>query len=95
MRNKQVKISKKKSLGYAIGLLVAALVGTSIYLTNQNKSLTAEIAELRKNTVVTEVVDGDSLQLVNGQKIRLSNIYTPELENCGGQEAKKETEGAG
>ena len=89
MRNKQVKISKKKSLGYAIGLLVAALVGTSIYLTNQNKSLTAEIAELRKNTVVTEVVDGDSLQLVNGQKIRLSNIYTPELENCGGQEAKK------
>lgn len=89
MKNKWVQISKKKTLGKAIGLLVAALVGTNIYLTSQNKSLSAEIAKLRKGTVVTEVVDGDTLQLANGQRIRLSNLEAPELENCGGQEAKQ------
>lgn len=89
MKNKSVQISKKKTLGYAIGLLVMVLAGLNLYLTIQNKSLVGEIAQLRKSTVVTEVVDGDSLQLANGQKIRLSNIYSPELENCGGQEAKK------
>ena len=82
------KISKKKTLGYSIGLLVAALVGINVYLANQNKSLVSEIAKLHKSTVATEVIDGDTLQLANGQRIRLSNLEAPELENCGGPEAK-------
>ena len=89
MKKKSGQISKKKTLSYGIGLLVAALVGTNIYLTSQNKSLVEEISKLRKSTMVTEVVDGDTLQLANGQRIRLGNLEAPELENCGGQEAKK------
>lgn len=89
MKNKQIQLSKKRTLGYAIGLLVVVLAGLNLYLTIQNKSLIGEISQLRKNTIVTEALDGDSLQLANGQMIRLSNINTPELENCGGQEAKK------
>jgi endonuclease YncB( thermonuclease family) len=37
---------------------------------------------------VANVVDGDTIVIEGNQRIRLSNIYAPELEYCGGQEAK-------
>lgn len=38
------------------------------------------------------VVDGDTLVLQSSQRVRLMNIQAPELEFCGGQEAKKRLE---
>lgn len=38
--------------------------------------------------VVTKVIDGDTLFLKNGQVVRLLAVDAPELENCGGREAK-------
>ena len=37
---------------------------------------------------VTKVIDGDTFKLKTGRKVRLLGIDTPELENCGGEEAK-------
>lgn len=45
-----------------------------------------------KWNVVREVVDGDTLVIANGTKIRLVGIDAPEMEYCGGEEAKKELE---
>lgn len=42
--------------------------------------------------VVREVVDGDTLTLGNGTKVRLVGIDAPELQYCGGIEAKSELE---
>ncbi|KKR67334.1 MAG: Thermonuclease family protein [Microgenomates group bacterium GW2011_GWA2_40_6] len=41
---------------------------------------------------VTEVVDGDTFKLANGQKVRMVGIDAPEMDKCGGMEAKKELE---
>jgi len=38
---------------------------------------------------VTRVVDGDTIELENGQKVRFIGIDTPERGQCGYQEAKK------
>lgn len=42
--------------------------------------------------VVREVIDGDTLVIGNGTKVRLVGIDAPELEHCGGIEAKGELE---
>lgn len=41
---------------------------------------------------VAEVIDGDTFVLGNGQKVRMLGIDAPELEYCGGEEARKELE---
>jgi endonuclease YncB( thermonuclease family) len=41
---------------------------------------------------VTEITDGDTFILANEQRIRLSGIDAPELEYCGGKEAKEALE---
>jgi micrococcal nuclease len=41
---------------------------------------------------VTQVIDGDTFRIANGQKVRLVGIDAPELAYCGGAEAKAELE---
>ena len=48
--------------------------------------------ELQSNNRVATVIDGDTFTLKSGQRIRLCNLYAPELEYCGGKEAKKKLE---
>ncbi|MFA6602921.1 MAG: thermonuclease family protein [Candidatus Shapirobacteria bacterium] len=38
---------------------------------------------------VTEVIDGDTFRMANGQRVRLLAVDAPELEFCGGTEAKE------
>ncbi len=38
---------------------------------------------------VAEVVDGDTFQLRSGKRIRLMGVDAPEIERCGGEEAKE------
>lgn len=47
--------------------------------------------KLRWDTV-REVIDGDTVVIANGQKVRLLGIDAPDMEYCGGEEAKKELE---
>lgn len=42
-----------------------------------------------KEKVVVEVVDGDTFQLTSGKRVRLMGVNAPEIERCGGLEAKK------
>lgn len=48
--------------------------------------------DLKFQNKVIEVIDGDTFILSTQQRIRLSNIYAPELKFCGGPEAKKRLE---
>jgi len=41
---------------------------------------------------ILSVLDGDTLVLENKVRLRLRNIDAPELENCGGKQAKKQLE---
>ena len=44
---------------------------------------------LREKSLVTQVVDGDTFQLKSGERVRLMGVDAPEIEHCGGPEAKK------
>lgn len=39
---------------------------------------------------VTNIIDGDTFETADGQHIRINNIDAPELQFCGGDEAKQE-----
>lgn len=47
---------------------------------------------LKTTYQVLRVIDGDTFETVEHQKIRLSGVDAPELELCGGQEAKQALE---
>lgn len=75
-----MKIKKKTSL---IVLLLITI--PSLFFNFQYIRVKAKLNEI--NTV-TSVVDGDTLVLKSGQRIRLMNLTAPEHEFCGGVEAK-------
>lgn len=63
----------------AIGILVLVSVGLNGYfLISKNREMT-----------VTEVHDGDTFTLGNGERVRLLGINAPEIGNCGSEESKK------
>lgn len=51
--------------------------------------LAGSVIGLRWNTV-TQVIDGDTFRMGNGQKVRLVGIDAPEMGLCGSKEAQKE-----
>lgn len=65
-------------------LLIPSLIFNFIYYKKDQK--------IKEDNTVTSVVDGDTFVLKTGQRVRLSNIYAPELELCGGKEAKERLE---
>jgi endonuclease YncB( thermonuclease family) len=61
----------------AIGILITASVGLNGYfLLSKNSEMT-----------VTQVHDGDTFTLKNGERVRLLGIDAPELGNCGATES--------
>ena len=61
----------------ALTLIVLASIGLNGYfLINKNKEMT-----------VTEIHDGDTFTLKNGERVRLLGINAPELGNCGATES--------
>lgn len=46
------------------------------------------IHRIGQENMVSEVVDGDTFQLVSGKRIRLMGVDAPEIDRCGGREAK-------
>lgn len=75
----------KKILGVVGGLVLIPSLIFNIYLYHQNQKLESVY-------LVEEVIDGDSFILKNDQSIRLGNFNAPELEFCGGAQAKKRLE---
>jgi len=75
----------KKILGVVGGLLLIPSLIFNLYLYHQNQKLESVY-------LVEKVIDGDSFIIKNDQSIRLSNIYAPELELCGGEQAKERLE---
>lgn len=75
----------KKVLGIFGALGVLGSIILNIYLFRKTE-------KLQEGNLVKEVIDGDSFILKTDQSIRLDNLDAPELEFCGGQEAKKRLE---
>lgn len=68
---------------FIFALLLTLLVASNIYLiTNLNKPE-------RKTVLITRVIDGDTLEIENGETIRLLNINTPEKGISGFEGAKQ------
>lgn len=47
---------------------------------------------IKEGDRVAEVVDGDTFQLKSGKRVRLIGADAPELERCGGKEAREKLE---
>lgn len=72
----------KKILGILGVLGLLGSLGLNIFQYSQNQ-------KLAKSNKVTNVVDGDTIIIGGWQRIRLSNIEAPEINLCGGPEAKQ------
>jgi len=68
---------KKRSLPAIFILLLASLLANVFLIT---KSI--------PNYIVSNVIDGDTFILANGERIRLLGVNAPEIGNCGSTEAK-------
>jgi len=75
----------KKILGVVGGLLLIPSLIFNIYLYQKNQKLESVY-------LVEKVIDGDSFIMKNNQSIRLGNLNAPELEFCGGEQAKQRLE---
>lgn len=76
MASKKTKTVSKKALLSLVTILTSLLVGTATF---------------RPHTeLVTEVRDGDTFFIENGQPIRVYGLDAPELEHCYGKESKAE-----
>lgn len=71
---------KKIALGAA-----AALAGTALLWTTFGNNFKVQTPAY----TVWKVFDGDTFDLTNGMKIRLNGIDSPEINRCGGPEAKR------
>jgi len=85
MKLKAKNLSLKKFLAIAAPLLLIPSLFFNFYLYKEKQ-------ELESVYKVEKIIDGDSLILKNDQSIRLGNIDAPEVEFCGGSQAKKRLE---
>jgi len=88
--NRFYKLSNFGMLGkIVIGLSLGVSISLNLWQWQKNKSNEAgNIGSVR----VEAVIDGDTLVLDGDVRLRLRSIDAPELENCGGREAKEELE---
>lgn len=90
----------KKPVIYVLGLLIFLgniLVGTYLFshstLSSSQKKITQNVSENNTSAKVTRVIDGDTLEIEGGEKVRYIGINTPELHDprkkieCFGKEA--------
>lgn len=85
MKLRKNNLNLKKILGIITSLLIVPSLLFNLYLYQKNQKLESVYK-------VEAVIDGDSLILKNDQSVRLGNIDAPELELCGGAQAKKRLE---
>lgn len=79
-----------------IGLVAAALLLAALttYSTNSSKDQSPNQPRIERTAEVSHVIDGDTIALEDGEKVRLVGVNAPEMDNDPfGQEAKEFTEG--
>ncbi len=91
----KISLKFKKLLNQIIKPFLALILSLSLLLNffllkekNQNKKETETIKEGRQIKVL-EVIDGDTFTTADKQRVRLRQVDAPELNLCGGQEAKE------
>jgi len=67
-----------------IVIIVLAAISATALLVNLSQR-----EYIREQNRVYEVVDGDTLQLESGKRVRLVGVDAPEFDRCGGAEAKE------
>ncbi len=83
----------KKRNAYLLLFLLIFFLNT-IFRTNQNSKKSAAATQPAEFAVVKKVIDGDTIELASGQKVRYIGIDTPEFNYsqknspCFGEEAK-------
>ncbi|MBU1200747.1 thermonuclease family protein [Patescibacteria group bacterium] len=83
-KTKKASISKKKIAGVIAGTIIA---GSSFWaLKSGNHKVILPTYQAGR------VIDGDTFDTKNGQRIRLAGLDAPEIGFCGADEAKKELE---
>lgn len=88
----------KCSPRYLVISIVLLILGLSLMFSEDKPRVTTPVAlgETGERAVVAKVIDGDTVELENGQKVRLVGIDTPETVDlhrpvgCFGKEASKE-----
>src|SRR3989344_9447386 len=68
----------KKSIAFFLALLITFLIANNYYLFSA-----FTIQNDRETAVISRVIDGDTLDLKDGRKIRLLNINSPEKNTFG------------
>jgi len=76
------KPSKKKKFSFKKALVAIGAIG----IIAGSATVTKRVID--PGEIVTEVIDGDTFRIENGQSIRLFGIDAPELQYCFGEEAK-------
>lgn len=78
-------MDRKFGIVTLLGLLLTVSLGINGWQFIRNRSSSDGLK-------VIGVLDGDTITLEGKTRFRLRNIDAPEIENCGGEEAKKELE---
>jgi len=68
------------------------LAVATLFLAISNIHLSEELGKTTAQNKVIKVLDGDTFLLNSAQRVRLLAASAPEMENCGGEEAKKRLE---
>lgn len=87
MLEEKYRMIKKNLLAIVGFLLFFISCGINIFLVRQ-----LQIKNTNEEIKVLAVLDGDTIVLEGKTRLRLRSIDAPELEFCGGQEAKRELE---
>lgn len=83
------KVSTPKIIFYLTIIILITISATLYILSNNTTSIPSPITQPQiTNNTVTRVIDGDTLVLKNGNRIRLLCIDAPELGTPGSQQSK-------
>ena len=74
------------------GVIGACVVGVAATAVLSPESQPSSLSELSPGVLVTQVVDGDTLEIEGGRRVRLIGIDTPERGECGYEQAKQALE---
>lgn len=80
-------IMKKKSLEYFLIILIGSLISYFASQTSFDKPSEKIDEKIDEKIIVTKIIDGDTVELNDGRRVRYIGIDTPEKSDCYFKEA--------